>query len=256
MVLRRANSVLQNIVAAVGAQLSALPKNHRLGVADLLLPLDSLSNVWTLTIVLAALFSNSSLALTSVAAHKATYDIPFQAVSPTVVVASTRTMSQACKEKTATATGIAHRIGHWQQTRSLMSGVMPKTSRALPSPRLIYICNRAGLDPSPLEPNELFELRILTGARIVYALTDATVAGAIAQTNILDYQNHQNGFSKHAHFGPPLSCVEIKLVETSHKPEDETPLGELVVCGPAVVRGETRLPRLMTVTDSNTLCYA
>lgn len=243
-------------MAAVAGQISALPKNHRLGAADLVLPLDSLSNVWTLTIVLAALFSNSSLAITSVVPHKSTYDISFQAVSPTVVVASTRIMSQACKDKTAAATGIAQGIGHWQQTRSLASGVMPTASRPLPSPRLIYVCNRAGLDLHPLESNELFELRILTGARIVYALTGATVAGAIAQTNIFDYQSRQNAFSKHAHFGPPLSCVEIKLAETSRKSEDETPLGLPVVFGPAVVGEETRLHQLMTITDSNTLVYA
>lgn len=243
-------------MAAVAGQISALPKNYRLGTTDLLLPLDSLTNVWTLTIVLAALFSNSSLALTSVAAHKASYDIAFQAVSPTVVVASTKTMFQAYKGKTAAAAGIAQRIRHWQQTRSLASGVMPKGSRTLPNPRLIYISNRAGIDLSPLEPKELVDLRILTGARIVYALTHASVAGAIAQTNIFDYRNHQNEFSRHAHFGPPLSCVEIKLAETSRKSENETPLGEPVVSGPAVVRGETRLPQLMTFTDSNTLCYA
>lgn len=243
-------------MAAVAGQISALPKNHRFGTADLLMPLDSLSNVWTLTIVVAALFSNSSLALTSVAAHKASYDIPFQAVSPTIVVASSKTMSQACKDKAAAATGIAQRIKHWQQTRSLAAGVMPKASGQLPSPRLIYICNRAGIDSHPLEPNEILDLRILTGARIVYALTDPTVAGAIAQTNIFDYQSHKNEFSQHAHFGPPLSCVEIKLIETSRKSENETPLGQLVVSGPAVVRGETRLEPLMTVTDSNTLCYA
>lgn len=243
-------------MAAVAGQISVLPRNHRLGTADLLLPLDSLSNVWTLTIVLAALYSNSSLALTSVAAHKAHYDIAFLAVSPTVVVASTKTMSQAYKDKTAAATGITQRIRYWRQTRSLASGVMPKASRPLPSPRLIYIRNRAGVDPHSLEPNELQDLRILTGARIVYALTDATVAGAIAQTNIFDYQSRQNELSKHAHFGPPLSCVEIKLAETSRRPGDEVPLGQPVVSGPAVARGETRLQPLMTVTDSNTLCYA
>lgn len=243
-------------MAAVAAQLSGLPKNHRLGPADLLMSLDSLSNIWTLTIVLAALFTNSSIALTSVTAHKATYDIPFQVVSPTVVIASTKTMSQTLKDKTGAATGIMQRFRNWQQTRSLASGVMPKTSRLLPSPRLIYICNRADVDPLPLESNELFDLRILTGARIVYALTHGTVAGAIAQTNIFDYQSRKNEFSKHAHFGSPLSCIEIKLAETSRKSENETPLGQPVVCGPAVVGGETRLQRLMTVTDSNTLCYA
>ena len=247
---------LQNIVAAVAAQLSALPRNHRLGPADVLLSLESLSNQWALTIVLAALFSNASLALTSVATHKASYDIAFEAVSPTVVISSTRTMSQAWKDKKATAIGTLQRIRNWIYARSLASGVMPKIANILKSPRLIYISNRAGTDQPPLGSNEIFDLKVLTGARIIYAFTDAWVAGAIAQTNILDYLTRENEFSRFAHFGPPLSCIEIKLEETSRKSEDGTPLGRPVVSGPAVVGGEARLQQLMTFTDSNTLCYA
>lgn len=256
IVLSLANVLLQNIVAAVAAQTSALPRNHRLGPTDVLLSLESLSNIWTLTIVLAALFSNASLALTSAATQRASYDIAFKVVSPTIVIASTGTMSQAVRDKKATASGIMHRIRNRIYARSLASGVMPKVSNVLKSPRLIYISNRAGTDQRPLESNEIFDLKILTGARIVYAFTDARVAGAIAQTNILDYQTRRNELSQHAHFGPPLSCLEIKLEETSRKAEDGTPLGRPVVSGPAAVGGEVRLHQLMTFTDSNTLCYA
>lgn len=247
-------------MAAIAAQLSVLPRNHRLGPADLVLPLDSLSNIWTLTIVLGAIFSNSSLALTSVTAQKAKYDIALRTVSPTVVIASTHTMTKAYHDWKAAAPSLPQKVGHWLTARSLSSGIMPKPSSIPPKPRLIYISNRLGgpADAAPLEPYELFELRILTGARIVYALTEPSVAGAIAQTNLLDYRHHANELSRHAHFGPPLSSVEIKLIEVHARKADEedaTPWGHVDVSGPAVVGGHSRFPISMTFTDSHTLAY-
>lgn len=247
-------------MAAIAAQLSALPRNHRLGPADLVLPLDSLSNIWTLTIVLAAIFSNSSLALTSVTAHKAKYDIALRTVSPTVVIAPTQTMTKAYHDWKAAATSFPQKFRHWLAAHSLSSGIMPKPSSIPPKPRLIYISNRLGgpAGASPLEPYELFGLRILTGARIIYALTEPSVAGAIAQTNLLDYRHHANEISRHAHFGPPLSSVEVKLIEVQARKaheEDATPLGHVDVSGPAVVGGHSRIPICMTLTDSHTLAY-
>lgn len=237
-----------------------LPRNHRLGPADLVLPLDSLSNIWTLAIVLAAIFSNSSLALTSVTAHKAQYDIALRTVSPTVVIAPTQTMTKAYHDWKAAASSFPQKFRNWLVTRSLSSGIMPEPSSIPPKPRLIYISHRLGglADAPPLEPYELLGLRILTGARIIYALTEPTVAGAIAQTNLLDYRHHANEISRHAHFGPPLSSVEVKLIEVQARKvheEDSTPLGHVDVRGPAVVGGHLRIPVSMTVTDSHTLAY-
>ena len=128
---------------------------------------------------------------------------------------------------------------------------MPKASGLTYSPRLIYTYDKAGASTVKLDPEELFKLRIYTGARFVYAFTDSQVAGAISQTNILDYQN------KSADFGPPLSSVEIKLRDAAEgKNTDDKPLGELVVSGPAVIGGEKVVNQIMTVTDRNTLAYA
>lgn len=247
-------------MAAIAAQLAVLPRNHRLGPADLVLPLDSLSNIWTLTIVLGALFSNSSLALTSVTAQKAKYDIIHRTVSPTVVIASSPTMTQAYHEWKAAASSLPQKFRHWLAARSLSSGIMPKPSSIPPKPRLLYISNRLGgpVDAPPLEAHELFELRILTGARIIYALTEPSVAGSIAQTNMLDYRHHANEISRHAHFGPPLSSVEVKLIEVHARKadkDDATPWGHVDVSGPAVVGGHSRIPTSMTFTDSHTLAY-
>lgn len=241
-------------MAAVAAQISALPKPHRFGSADLLLPLESLSNMWALTLTLAALSSNSSVALTSAAGPNARYDVVAEGITPTIVVASAATMSQACKDKMAKTQGVYQKVKFWRYANTLASGIMPKPSRTEVTSRLIYISSNADAESQPLNSVDLFNLRVVTGSRLVYALTDTRVAGAIAQTNIFDYANRNAGSNEDSHFGPPLSSVEFKLKETDEKFERE-PVGLLVVGGPAVVAGETMLPRMMTVTDSNTLCY-
>lgn len=243
-------------MAAIAAQISVMPKPHRLGPADLVLSLEPLSNIWGLTMTLVALFSNSSLALTSSAGSGVKYSLVTQAVSPTIVVASAETMSQACKENIMAAKGLSTKFKFWRHARSLASGIMPKSSDAGALVRIIYISNDATADTPPLDSVELFDLKVTTGARQIYALTDANVAGAIAQTNIFDYEDRTDGLSKYSHFGPPLSSVEIYLEENDRKIEDEKPTGCLVINGPAVVGGKTKVHRMMTFTDSNTLCYS
>lgn len=72
-----------------------------------------------------------------------------------------------------------------------------------------------------LSASVLHDLRILTDARIVRALTAANVAGALAQTNMLDYRQDD-------HFGVPLSSLELKLVDSSaHKTSDQEARGEV-----------------------------
>lgn len=142
-------------------------------------------------------------------------------------------------------------FNQWRKANSLNAGAMPKPSGLTHTPRLIYTYDKAGASTVKLDPSELFKLKVYSGARTIYAFTDSQVAGAISQTNMLDYQNQI------ADFGPPLSSVEIKLRDAEDgKNSDDKPLGELVVSGPAVKGGEKVVNQIMTMTDRNTLAYA
>lgn len=208
--------------------------------------------MYPLTVTLAALFSNASLVLTSVSGPKAPYSAAFQGASPTVIIASTETLSGFCKDKERTMSSSAlGQFNQWRKARTLKAGNMPKASGLTHTPRLIYTYDKAGTSTVKLDPEELFKLKIYSGARLIYAFTDYQVAGAISQTNMLDYQNQS------ADFGPPLSSVEIKLRDAEEgKNTDDKPLGELVVSGPAVIGGEKVVNQIMTMTERNTLAYA
>ena len=247
----------QNIVAAVAAQISVLPQLQKPTHKDLVLPLESLSDTWTFTLVLAALLLNSSLAITSVTGPKASFDTVFQSVSPTIIIASSTTIPKFYRTMDIKSGGIMPKFHIWKQARQLASGTMPKSLTDKSKMRLIYISHEAESGNSLLGPDELFNLKLLTGARVIYAFVCGKVAGAVSQTNIFDYRG-QSGPSNHSftHFGPPLSSVEIKLRETDGKFNDEKPTGQLVVKGPAVVGQETIVPQKMAITESYTLSYA
>ncbi|KAI4175390.1 MAG: hypothetical protein LQ348_006181 [Seirophora lacunosa] len=246
----------QNIVAAISAQISALPRPHRFGSSDLLLSLASLSSLYPLVVAFAALYSNSSLALTSVSGDNVPYDAAFHGVKPTVVIASPSTIKQACKALHDLPKGILQKYARWRQAASLAEGIMPKIAGEPRKPRLIYTFeDPASAAKEPLTLAELGDMRLLTNARTAYAFTAARVAGAIAQTSVYDYRRDEA--AKQAAFGAPVSSVEFKLVdENGHKNSDDLALGKLVVSGPAVAGGETTVDRFMTITESNTLAYA
>ncbi|KAL8687589.1 MAG: hypothetical protein Q9218_006284 [Villophora microphyllina] len=245
----------QNIAAAVAAQISALPRPHRLIPSDLLLSLAPLTSLYPLTITLAALYSNSSLALTSVTSHKAPYDAAFRSVKPTIIIASPPTIKQAVKTFQELPKSMMQKYALWRQAASLAEGVMPKVTGHLPSPRLVYTFEDSASREAPLTLKDLGDFRLLTAVRTAYAFTDAKVAGAISQTNIYDYRRDPD--AEQAAFGGPVSSVEIKLVDADgHRNSDEKALGKIVVRGPAVAGGEAMVDRFMTITDSNTLAYA
>lgn len=208
--------------------------------------------MYPLTITLAALFSNASLAITSVSGPNVPYSAAFRAASPTVVIANTETLSSFCKAKERTmSSSLLGRFNLWRKANALNAGTMSPSSALTNTPRLIYTFEKAGAPMVKLEPEELFKLKVCSGARVIYAFTDSQVAGAISQTNMLDYQNKSDDF------GAPLSSVEIKLRDAEDgKNSDDKPLGELVVSGPAVIGGEKVVNHIMTMTDRNTLAYA
>ena len=225
---------------------------------DLVVSLEPLALLFPLSIVLAAMFSHASIAFTSVAGSAPDFDLAFQRIKPTIVIASAETMAQAQARKTKENQGLFQKLHRSRQASSLAVGTMRGANTLLNQqcPRLIFTSERAGADSVPLSPEELTDLRIFTGARVVYALTTAQVAGAIAQTNIHDYRQDPK-FGNRSHFGAPMSSVELKVVESPQQkiPEEgyNDPTGYIVVSGPAVAAGTVNTGVMGRFADDHTL---
>ncbi|ROT39256.1 hypothetical protein SODALDRAFT_310623 [Sodiomyces alkalinus F11] len=255
-----------NLVSAVAAQLAAVPAAQRLGPSDLFLPADSLTNVYTLALTLTALYSNASLALTSVAGKSADLILATQGVAPTVVVASPETLLNVHQESSRKLSSVPAKLSHWLRTRSLVeNGVMPTSSATSgyhpavgTSPkklRLVYTAERARAGSPALSSQVLSDLRVCLGARVVYALTAAEVAGAVAQTGYYDYRL-QPETGSYSHFGAPVTSTEVILRDTPDlKSTDEQYQGEIVVRGPSVVGNEAALGVNGKILEDNTLAY-
>jgi acyl-CoA synthetase (AMP-forming)/AMP-acid ligase II len=225
---------------------------------DTVISLESLTSIFALTITLAALHSHCKVALTTVAGASPDLDLAFQRLKPSVVIATPETLSEAHARKTAEAQGLFAKLKRHRHASMLAAGAMNNTKSLTGGPRLIYTSARVGDDSVPLSPDELQNLRILTGARIIHALTAPQVAGSLAQTNPLDYRVDTS--ARYAHFGAPLSSVEIKLVEGKGirilDDEDADHVGEIVVRGPSVVGGQVNLGVLGKFGADSTLRLA
>ena len=228
-----------NLVAGIAGQLTSIPNTQRITNADLFLPADALTSIYTLVLTLAALFSNASVALNSVASKNPDLVYATQGISPTVIVASSSTLAKCHSETAVRMNSSVYRLVHWFQRRSLVQqGVMPFAnmfSRFYDSLRpvvgttpgklrLIYVSEQIGDDSATLNEKTLTDLRIYLGSRIIYALASPKVAGAIAQTSPFDYRI--DGAGESSHFGPPVSSVEIFFRDTNNnKTTDESSAG-------------------------------
>lgn len=232
-----------NLVSGVAAQVFAIPTAQRMGPSDLFLPADSLTNTYTLVLTLAALYSNASVAFNSVANKATDLAVAARGVAPTIIVATPAQLLNTHREASNSVSSFLAASIHRMQTRGLTeSGVMPAASLltkyndslrpaigTTPGKlRLIFTADRAGADTEPLSSAVLSDLRVYTGARLVYALTAPKVAGAVAQTGFYDYRVFED---KRSHFGPPLTSAEVLLRDTDdHKTTDEEIRGEVCCC--------------------------
>ncbi|KAJ5134906.1 hypothetical protein N7448_000074 [Penicillium atrosanguineum] len=254
----------ENLVSAIAALNSALPRTQRFTSADLVLSIDSLARSYPLLQVMSALFSNASVALNSVAGEQVDFALATAGVSPTVIIASSRTMSNYHERIMQPHTGPISSLGRWMQSRTLEAGNMPSRNffsqlaqigptaeLSLDRLRLLCISHRVDGEASArLSSEQLTDLRVFTGARVVYALTGPGVAGAIAQTNVFDYRC----CTGQSHFGAPLSSTEITLTGMSEaNASDGLPEGQITVSGPAVVNGKTTLSSRGRISNDNTL---
>lgn len=233
------------MVSAIGALISALPMRQRINPSDLVLPADSFSNSYVLCLTLASLYLHASLAINSVAGPGVNLALASRGVSPTVVIASAETLANMHTADMAGVTSGIQKVAHVSQAQAMSAGRMPTDNILfkLLAPRgsaigntpgklrLIFAAERLGAETPALSSTLLSDLRILTRARICYALTTAKIAGAVAQTNMYDYRRvDQPG---HSHFGAPLSSVEIKLVDKNDSLVGATiPSGEVCVFQP------------------------
>lgn len=223
-----------NLVSGIAAQLAAIPAKERINASDLFLPADSLANIHTLVLTLAALFSNASLALNSVAERSPDLVLATQGVAPTILVASPGTLLETHKYSTGRLSSALAKASHALATRTLTqegvhspanflsafsSGASPAIGTTPGKLRLVYVAERAGANTPHLSAEVLSDLRIFTGARVIYALTAPKVAGAISQTSFFDYRLCADG---QGHFGAPLTSVEVVLKDSeSHKTTDD-----------------------------------
>lgn len=243
-----------NLVAAISAQISAIPVNQKISPSDLFFPADSFSSNYTLVLTLAALYYNASVALNSVASRDVNLELATRGIAPTIIVASAKTLAEVHADTCRGLSNGVRSIIHWFQTRELTQhGVMPTRSLftqindslkpavgTTPGKlRLVFVAEQVGGDSPPLSSSALNDLRIVMGARVVYALTAAKVAGAVTQTMLYDYRVDPAEQGKCSHFGVPVSSVEILLRDTKHKKvTDEQVQGEvrLILMRSEVVR--------------------
>ncbi|RAK98932.1 uncharacterized protein BO80DRAFT_427035 [Aspergillus ibericus CBS 121593] len=250
----------ENLVSGIAGLMYSIPRPQRISPSDLVLSIDSLSRSYPLCQIMTALYSNASVALNSVAGESVDFALATVGVSPTVIVASSRTMSDYHSKFMKPHSGFISRFSRWIQVRSLDSGYMPShgvlnqvanvgptAELSLDKLRLLCVSHRVDADPEvQLDYEQLADLRILTGARVVYALSGPGVAGAVFQTNVFDYRR----FKGASHFGAPLSSVEVVLTEV---PKDATiEEGQITVSGPSVISGKTALAGRARIRDDNT----
>lgn len=228
-------------MSAIAGLGSVLPRSQRFTQDDVVLSIDSLSRSYPLCQVMNALYSNASVALNSVAGEKVDFALATMGVSPTVIIASSHTMSNYHDRVMQPHTGPVSCLGRWVQARTLESGSMPSKNffsqlarigptaeLSLDQLRLLCISHRVDDDTSAcLSSEQLTDLRIYTGSRIIYALTGPGIAGAITQTNVFDYRC----LTGPSHFGAPLSSVEVTLTGVSETgASDSLPEGQVWFC--------------------------
>ncbi|KAI5307925.1 hypothetical protein KEM55_007038, partial [Ascosphaera atra] len=228
----------KNVVSAIAAVASALPQSQRIKPDDTVLPVDSLCQPYALSVMLAALFLNASVVLKSVSGDDVDLMLAVNAVSPTIVVASSNAVSRYYREELKPSSNALTKAGCFMQRISLDKGVFPIDSLASrltlselsPGLRLLLISQPIDAGKrSHLSPQELSDLRCMLKTRVSYALTAPKVFGAVCQTNPYDYRR----FAR-SHFGPPLSSLELKVVDGTSDEDDRVMEGKIFVSGPSV----------------------
>ncbi|EXJ93488.1 hypothetical protein A1O1_01880 [Capronia coronata CBS 617.96] len=230
----------ENLISGIAALQATLARAYKLSSSDILHPTTSLTDSYTLCWTLAALNSNASVSLNSVAGDNVDLLQATALSRPTVVIASPSTVQAYLKHPDTT---LPSGLSKHMSKRTLRAGTMPAKSAvtlssSLARLRVLLIPQSTTLPANTrLSSATLHTLRTHLQCRIGYALTTPLVAGAVAQTNILDYRDKGDNVC----VGAPLSSVEISLSGDESAMDSHTPRGKITIKGPAVVGGTTTL---------------
>ena len=200
---------------------TSIARTHKLTPSDTVLPTSSLTDSYTLCWVLAALYHNATVALNSVAGDKVDLTLATAGVHPTIIIASPATIMSYL------STNSSPPLTRYFATRTLQAGNMP-TQRLTPdnatlSNLRVVLISQPATDAPRLLSLMLTDLRILLGARVAYALTAPRVAGALAQTHILDYRDKGSAVC----VGAPLGSVEVHLTGEEEAMASQAPRGKV-----------------------------
>jgi len=253
-----------NIVSAVAAQAAVLPKTEKYTPEDVLVPVNTLSDLYTRIHLYTALAAGSTIALNAIAGREASVESTILNVNPTIIVASPTSLLNLYRQTRGTMIELWHSLIHTLQTRTLVThGQIPKGNfftrlndygrpRVGSRLRLVFTAELAGnADSQPLNSLDLSDLRIFLKSKVVYALAHHSVAGAIAQQNVFDYRiqkpkvlpSRNKGIERScAHFGAVMPGCEVwtEDVEGLTADDEVGPRGQVVVKGPVVSGGGPR----------------
>lgn len=158
-------------------------------------------------------------------------------ITPTVLLAAPGTVQSYLSHPSTT---LPSGIAKYMNNRTLQAGNLPSKSTpttnsggegASPLSHLrLLLIPQSTTSKSNLSSSILHTLRLYLKSRVGYALTTPSVAGAVAQTNILDYRDK----GSKSCVGAPLSSVEVHLAGDEEGMGKSTPRG--TVCLLLLVR--------------------
>jgi hypothetical protein len=242
--------------------MATLVRTYKLSSTDTLLPTTAITDSYTLCWILAALYSNSSVALNSVAGDSVDLASAAALASPTVVIAAPTTIQSYLYNPNVK---LPSAVSKYLTTRTLQAGNLPAKSggaesSASPLSRLRVLLIPQSTYHTTLEIRltsaNLHTLRTHLKCRIGYALTTPYVAGAVAQTNILDYRDKGLAVC----VGPPLSSVEVNLSGEEKEMGSPNPKGTVRSCFPLAVSLSSLFHFLRRIiylpVETNTLAFS
>lgn len=219
----------ETIVAGIGGLLSTLVREHRITHRDTLLSTASFTESYALCWALAAIYSNASIALNSVAGDSIDLTLATTGVSPTIIVASAGTIAKYHGKIAADSPGISQQISRYFTERDLAQGYMSSSKPSGVTPNWsklrVLLVAQPDTDSRKVNSSVLAEMRVALATRTAYALTSSAVAGAVTQTNILDYRDKGNKVN----VGAPVTSLELFVTGDDQDLDQDIPKGKVCI---------------------------